>query len=351
MNIPQELRDQILGYPLTTTKEIPVKVCGDGPAIIHSNSRYARRLDSSETHWMKTRHQAFEQAHTGPQLYPQVLRVCHQLYAEGVPLLYSQKHQALIWLPDTERVLPYWYRDRDDAPTALSILHECPTPSDPLDLKRFLKGTRSLFHQGTDKWAFLLQPRESRLNTLTNVTIRHYLSVITRDDYTPEPENVMRFLLKYGRKTLKLLPQVETLTIEMHLPAKCWYIPQYRGLTWYPHGYTHCPAHVPSNVVIKETREAYVSRIEDWMRSSVRLAGQPFDHHFGVHERIAKCLKMVVKQEVVLYKDDVHPWAAWLWDEEACAEGVERACEPQLTVKVILSVRFGLAGSTTTPGI
>lgn len=38
--------------------------------------------------------------------------------------------------------------------------------------------------------------------------------------YVPEPEDVMRFMLQHGGQALKLLPQVETLTTEMHLPAK-----------------------------------------------------------------------------------------------------------------------------------
>lgn len=82
--------------------------------------------------------------------------------------------------------------------------------------------------------------------------------------------------------------------------------------------------------MVNEKREEYVTRIEEWMRTSVRFAGEPFDCLFGSHERIAKCLKMAVKQEVVLTEERVNVWAAWLWDEEAFAEGVERACKPRL---------------------
>lgn len=77
-------------------------------------------------------------------------------------------------------------------------------------------------------------------------------------------------------------------------------------------------------------RQEYVTRIEEWMRTSVRFAGEPVDRLFGLHKRIAKCLKMAFKQEVILTEEGVNVWEAWLWDEETFAEGIERSYEPRL---------------------
>lgn len=126
-------------------------------------------------------------------MYPGILRVFQQLYAEGIPLLYSEKYQILIWLPEIKRTFPTWYRHPDNA--ARTVLHKSLIPSDPLHLDTLLKGARKYFRQPTLEFAFLLQPRESRLNTLTHVTIRHYLPVATTVAYVPEPENVMKFML------------------------------------------------------------------------------------------------------------------------------------------------------------
>lgn len=65
------------------------------------------------------------------------------------------------------------------------------------------------------------------------------------------------------------------------------------------------------------------------MRTSVQYAGEPFDRICDQHERIAKCLKMAVKQEVVLTEKGVI-CGGWPWDDEAFAERVERGCKLRL---------------------
>lgn len=233
MNIPRELRNQILGHLLTTTQHIPVEVYED-PNIIRGPLNLYERL------WKDTRDQVKKQAHVKPRLYPSILRVCQQLYAEGITLLYTAKHQILIWLPQVDLVgepviigLRRW--------SIISSLHRFLATSNPRRLIFILKGISGSDHTTAWKFAFLLQPRESRLNTLTHITLRHYLSCVTEEFYIPKPANVMRFLMEYGGQALELLPQVETLVVEMHIPASCWYFTEYRDLTWYSNGYTRCP--------------------------------------------------------------------------------------------------------------
>lgn len=162
MSILRQVRDQIIGYLLTTTKEIPIDVRED----VH-NIRGAR-LSSPEIHRTKTRYQAHKRAHVRPQLYPGILRVCQQLYAEGIPLLYSEKHQILIWLPEIKRTFPTWYRHRDNA--ARTVLHESLIPSDPLHLDTLLKGARKYFQSHP---RIRIPPSTSRVKTEHAHTFHH----------------------------------------------------------------------------------------------------------------------------------------------------------------------------------
>jgi hypothetical protein len=108
------------------------------------------------------------------------------------------------------------------------------------------------------------------------------------------------FLLQYRLEAIKAFPQATTLRIELALSSRFWYYPQFQGLIWYPNSYTLSPTHTPSHVIINETREEYISRIEGWVRSDCHFEGKSFESILAGDARLARVLEMVIKKETVL---------------------------------------------------
>jgi hypothetical protein len=310
LTLPRELRDKILSELLIATKKIPIDL---HDATWHNP--YA-----SNTHW-----EDHCQYHTMPDLHTSILTTCRQLHAEGTVLLYSKENKVLILPHNIQRVRgcftdPKKQREIEKKHLiAWSVLHHWLLPPHAFDLSPILSQTN---------FAFLLQPQG---RTLKHVTIRLYLPH-DRMMSPPTPENMLGFLMQYGLDALRMLRQAGSLRMELAVESHFWFFPQLKGLTWYPNGYTHSPTQAPSNVVLNETREQYVARIEQWVRTSCRLENKSFEHIYAENVRLAKVLGLVMKQEIVINASGNNLFAAWAWDEDAFAEGVERACRVEEVV-------------------
>jgi hypothetical protein len=173
-----ELRDMIFAEIFVSPTDIP---------IFMTQCPFPYNLDS---HW-----EIRIQSINCPGLNPNILQACNQLYNGGKPVLY-EKNRILV-LPHNIFPVnrPFTSTDHDEPMSALG--------------------------------EYLITPRPNRLrvlpsllcNHIRRVTVRHYLPYCRT---IPEPAEIVKFLMVYGKAVLPMFPSAECITIECGVNSSHW---------------------------------------------------------------------------------------------------------------------------------